>query len=69
MILDNFYRLPHCDFFTLSSLSYISNSITNAAFHYLQVVERADPHIGLLHRGTEKLIEYKSYLQVQPLAF
>ncbi len=29
-----------------------------------EVVERADPHIGLLHRGTEKLIEYKTYLQV-----
>src|SRR6201989_1657292 len=27
------------------------------------VVERADPHIGLLHRGTEKLIEYKTYMQ------
>ena len=25
---------------------------------------RADPHIGLLHRGTEKLIEYKTYTQV-----
>jgi NADH-quinone oxidoreductase subunit D len=24
-----------------------------------EIVERADPHIGLLHRGTEKLIEYK----------
>src|SRR6201993_5069594 len=31
-----------------------------------EVVERADPHIGLLHRGTEKLIEYKSYLQSNP---
>ena len=31
-----------------------------------EVVERADPHIGLLHRGTEKLIEYKSYLQAIP---
>ena len=31
-----------------------------------EVVERADPHIGLLHRGTEKLIEYKSYLQALP---
>ena len=31
-----------------------------------EVVERADPHIGLLHRGTEKLIEYKSYLQAVP---
>ena len=31
-----------------------------------EVVERADPHIGLLHRGTEKLIEYKTYLQVVP---
>ena len=29
-----------------------------------QTVLRADPHIGLLHRGTEKLIEYKTYLQV-----
>ncbi len=28
-----------------------------------EVVERADPHIGLLHRGTEKLIEHKTYLQ------
>src|SRR3978361_869172 len=31
-----------------------------------EVVERADPHIGLLHRGTEKLIEYKTYMQVVP---
>ena len=31
-----------------------------------EVVERADPHIGLLHRGTEKLIEYKTYLQSIP---
>lgn len=31
-----------------------------------EVVERADPHIGLLHRGTEKLIEYKTYTQVTP---
>ena len=30
-----------------------------------QTVERCDPHIGLLHRGTEKLIEYKTYMQVQ----
>ena len=28
-----------------------------------EVVERIDPHIGLLHRGTEKLIEHKTYLQ------
>jgi NADH-quinone oxidoreductase subunit D len=28
-----------------------------------EVVERADPHIGLLHRGTEKLIENKTYVQ------
>lgn len=28
-----------------------------------EVVERADPHIGLLHRGTEKLIEYRPYIQ------
>lgn len=31
-----------------------------------EVVERADPHIGLLHRGTEKLIEYKTYNQAVP---
>ena len=31
-----------------------------------EVVDRADPHIGLLHRGTEKLIEYKTYLQALP---
>ena len=28
-----------------------------------EIVDRVDPHIGLLHRGTEKLIEYKTYLQ------
>src|SRR5260370_1469431 len=28
-----------------------------------EIVERVDPHIGLLHRGTEKLMEYKTYLQ------
>ena len=28
--------------------------------------KRADPHIGLLHRGTEKLIEYKNYMQALP---
>ncbi len=31
-----------------------------------EVIERLDPHIGLLHRGTEKLIEYKTYLQAMP---
>ncbi len=31
-----------------------------------EIVERVDPHIGLLHRGTEKLIEYKTYLQALP---
>jgi len=31
-----------------------------------EIVKRADPHIGLLHRGTEKLIEYKTYLQALP---
>ena len=31
-----------------------------------EVITRADPHIGLLHRGTEKLIEYKTYLQAVP---
>jgi NADH dehydrogenase (ubiquinone) Fe-S protein 2 len=31
-----------------------------------EIVKRADPHIGLLHRGTEKLIEHKNYLQALP---
>ena len=31
-----------------------------------EIVDRADPHIGLLHRGTEKLIEYKTYTQALP---
>jgi len=31
-----------------------------------EIIERADPHVGLLHRGTEKLIEYKTYLQSVP---
>ena len=31
-----------------------------------EAVERVDPHIGLLHRGTEKLIEHKTYLQATP---
>ncbi|WP_286828560.1 MULTISPECIES: NADH-quinone oxidoreductase subunit D [Kordiimonas] len=31
-----------------------------------EIVERVDPHIGLLHRGTEKLIEHKQYLQAMP---
>src|SRR5881409_1320342 len=31
-----------------------------------EVVERVDPHIGLLHRGTEKLIEAKTYMQAIP---
>jgi NADH-quinone oxidoreductase subunit D len=31
-----------------------------------EIVERMDPHIGLLHRGTEKLIEHKTYLQALP---
>ena len=31
-----------------------------------EIIERVDPHIGLLHRGTEKLCEYKTYLQALP---
>jgi NADH-quinone oxidoreductase subunit D len=31
-----------------------------------EVIERADPHVGFLHRGTEKLIEYKTYMQAVP---
>jgi len=31
-----------------------------------EIITKVDPHIGLLHRGTEKLIEYKNYLQALP---
>ncbi|PAX09314.1 NADH-quinone oxidoreductase subunit D [Sphingomonas lenta] len=31
-----------------------------------EIVERIDPHVGLLHRGTEKMIEYKTYIQALP---
>ncbi len=31
-----------------------------------EIIERLDPHVGLLHRGTEKLIEHKTYLQALP---
>lgn len=31
-----------------------------------EIIQRVDPHIGLLHRGTEKLIEYKTFLQALP---
>ncbi|MHA1599041.1 MAG: NADH-quinone oxidoreductase subunit D [Alphaproteobacteria bacterium] len=31
-----------------------------------EIIDRADPHIGLLHRGTEKLIEHKNYIQAMP---
>lgn len=31
-----------------------------------EIVERIDPHVGLLHRGTEKLIEHKTYMQAMP---
>merc|ERR1711991_59487 len=31
-----------------------------------EIIIKADPHIGLLHRGTEKLIEYRNYLQALP---
>lgn len=31
-----------------------------------EIVKKADPHVGLLHRGTEKLIEYKTYMQALP---
>ena len=34
-----------------------------------EIVERCDPHIGLLHRGTEKLMESRTYLQNLPYLF
>jgi len=38
--------------------------LNKVLFSILQTIARADPHIGLVHRGTEKLIEYKTYTQV-----
>jgi NADH:ubiquinone oxidoreductase subunit D len=56
---------------TISAL--ISSSASSRAWRFAadtwldgEVVTRVDPHIGLLHRGTEKLIEYKTYLQALP---
>ena len=43
-----------------------TSTLVSAFFFLLQTVERCDPHIGLLHRGTEKLIEYKTYIQGLP---
>src|SRR3546814_14075754 len=31
-----------------------------------EIIERVDPHVGLLHRGTAKPIEYKTYFQAMP---
>ena len=49
-----------------SAASSCTRSITFVLELDGEVVERAEPHIGLLHRGTEKLIEYKTYLQALP---
>ena len=49
-----------------NSWAQIKQKITCNAYLglFFQTVVRADPHIGLLHRATEKLIEYKTFLQV-----
>lgn len=53
----------------------MTNSVSRAAAHGVlrlvleldgEVAVKLDPHIGLLHRGTEKLIEHKTYLQALP---
>lgn len=46
--------------------SHIGSGLTATPLPALQEILRADPHIGLLHRGTEKLIEYKNYTQALP---
>ena len=61
----SFHALP---VFLVSSISHqelfsTANSSMYAPFPF-QVIIRADPHIGLLHRGTEKLMEYKTFNQV-----
>uniref|UniRef100_A0A8D2PT83 NADH dehydrogenase [ubiquinone] iron-sulfur protein 2, mitochondrial n=1 Tax=Zosterops lateralis melanops TaxID=1220523 RepID=A0A8D2PT83_ZOSLA len=67
---------PHCPFYVpkVSSLTINFGPQHPAAHGVLRLVlelsgetvKRCDPHVGLLHRGTEKLIEYKTYLQALP---
>jgi NADH:ubiquinone oxidoreductase subunit D len=46
----------------------LSQDVTKNLTSKFKLVRRADPHIGLLHRGTEKLIEYKTYTQVNSIS-
>ncbi len=50
----------------ITSGSFNFFSFANYNTYFTQTVTRSDPHIGLLHRGTEKLIEYKTYMQALP---
>ena len=56
------WRVGVADIFYLGPLHYL----LPISSLLLQEILRADPHIGLLHRGTEKLIEYKNYTQALP---
>jgi hypothetical protein len=51
---------------TFNSISLTRKVTLCTCFVLFQTVMRSDPHIGLLHRGTEKLIEYKTYTQALP---
>lgn len=51
---------------TFNTLSITRKVVFCTCFILFQTVMRSDPHIGLLHRGTEKLIEYKTYTQALP---
>ncbi len=67
---------PHADTFDLDDRKFTINfGPQHPAAHGVlrlvldldgEIVDRVDPHIGLLHRGTEKLIEYKTFLQALP---
>ena len=41
-------------------------AMMNSQIYSWTLIKKADAHIGLLHRGTEKLIEYKNYIQALP---
>ena len=70
------YRVVTITFFVVRIIvSQLTSHTLTPSTHHLhtltpslppQTILRCDPHIGLLHRGTEKLIEYKTYIQALP---
>ena len=62
----NLVPMEYCDLsWKLKGMIIVSFLFLKKITHREEIL-RADPHIGLLHRGTEKLIEYKTYIQALP---